>query len=44
MDIVDKVVVGIAVVFVAYLIYQLGLEYHAELQDKIDAEIDRLHK
>ena len=44
MDTVDVVVVTFAVGFIVYMVYQAMYERNVQVQAKINAEIDNLHK
>jgi len=44
MDTVDIVAVTLGVIYIGYMVYQAMYERNAQIQAKIDAEIDRLHQ
>jgi hypothetical protein len=44
MDLVSKIIVGASLLYVGVMLYLLIQERNAETQERIDAEIDRLHK
>jgi len=44
MDTVDIVAVTLGVIYIGYMVYQAMYERNAQIQAKIDAEIDRLHR